>query len=43
MDGNGRWARERGWPRLKGHEQGARNVEPVCEACIGEGVEFLTL
>ena len=43
MDGNGRWARERGWPRLKGHEQGARNVEPVCEACIAEGVGFLTL
>jgi len=43
MDGNGRWARERGWPRLKGHEQGARNVETICEACIAEGVEFLTL
>ena len=43
MDGNGRWARERGWPRLKGHEQGARNVETICEACIGAGVEYLTL
>lgn len=43
MDGNGRWARERGWPRLKGHEQGARNVEPICEACISEGIEYLTL
>jgi undecaprenyl diphosphate synthase len=43
MDGNGRWARERGWPRLKGHEQGAANVEPVCEACIAEGVQYLTL
>ena len=43
MDGNGRWARERGWPRLKGHERGASNVEQVCEACIAEGVEFLTL
>jgi undecaprenyl diphosphate synthase len=43
MDGNGRWARERGWPRLKGHEQGARNVEPICEACINAGVEYLTL
>jgi undecaprenyl diphosphate synthase len=43
MDGNGRWARERGWPRLKGHEQGAVNVERVCEACIAEGVEYLTL
>ena len=43
MDGNGRWAKERGWPRLKGHEQGALNVERICEACIDEGVEFLTL
>lgn len=43
MDGNGRWARERGWPRLKGHEQGAHSVERACEACIAEGVEFLTL
>lgn len=43
MDGNGRWARQRGWPRLKGHEQGALNVEPVCEACIAAGVKYLTL
>ena len=43
MDGNGRWAKERGWPRLKGHEQGARNVETICESCINEGVEYLTL
>jgi len=43
MDGNGRWAKERGWPRLKGHEQGASNVESICEACINEGVEHLTL
>ena len=43
MDGNGRWAKERGWPRLKGHEQGAINVETICEACIHEGVEYLTL
>jgi undecaprenyl diphosphate synthase len=43
MDGNGRWARERGWPRLKGHEQGAHNVQTICEACIAEGVRFLTL
>ena len=43
MDGNGRWARERGWPRLKGHEQGAHNVQTICEACIAEGVRYLTL
>ena len=30
MDGNGRWARERGWPRLKGHEQGSIRVESIC-------------
>ena len=43
MDGNGRWARERGWPRLKGHEQGSRQVQQVTEACIRAGVGYLTL
>ena len=43
MDGNGRWACERGWPRLKGHEQGSRQVQQVTEACIRAGVEYLTL
>lgn len=43
MDGNGRWARERGWPRLKGHEQGSIRVESICKACIEAGVEYLTL
>jgi undecaprenyl diphosphate synthase len=43
MDGNGRWARERGLPRLKGHEQGSIRVESICEACIEAGVEYLTL
>ena len=43
MDGNGRWARERGWPRLKGHEQGSQSVEKVADACIDAGVAYLTL
>ena len=43
MDGNGRWARERGWPRLKGHEQGSLSVHRVADACISAGVEYLTL
>ena len=43
MDGNGRWAKERGLPRLKGHERGAANVRPVIEECVKQGVEFLTL
>ena len=43
MDGNGRWARERGWPRLKGHEQGSRSVQKVADACIEAGVRYLTL
>lgn len=43
MDGNGRWAKERGWPRIKGHEQGSIRVESICEACIEAGVEYLTL
>jgi undecaprenyl diphosphate synthase len=43
MDGNGRWAKERGLPRLRGHERGAEAVRAVVEGCIEEGVEFLTL
>jgi len=43
MDGNGRWARERGWPRLKGHEQGSQTVRRVVDACLEAGVEYLTL
>ncbi len=43
MDGNGRWARERGQPRIAGHEQGAESVRAVTEACSELGVEFLTV
>jgi undecaprenyl diphosphate synthase len=43
MDGNGRWARERGLPRIKGHEQGAKSVRAVTEECAKLGVRFLTV
>jgi len=43
MDGNGRWARERGLPRTEGHRRGADSVRRVVEACGEFGVEFLTL
>ncbi len=43
MDGNGRWARRRGLPRLKGHEAGAESVRAVLRACRKAGVEILTL
>jgi undecaprenyl diphosphate synthase len=43
MDGNGRWARERGLPRIEGHRAGAESVREVMEACIELGVEYLTL
>ena len=43
MDGNGRWARERGLPRIAGHEQGAVAVRAVTEACVELGVDFLTV
>ena len=43
MDGNGRWARERGLPRTEGHRRGADSVRKVVEACGELGVEFLTL
>ena len=43
MDGNGRWAKSRGFPRWKGHEAGAESVRRVIEACIETKVEYLTL
>ena len=43
MDGNGRWAKQRGLPRLKGHEEGAESVRAVIRACRDTGVKYLTL
>src|SRR5271156_433210 len=43
MDGNGRWARERGLPRIRGHEEGAESVRTVLRTCGGWGVQYLTL
>jgi len=43
MDGNGRWARQRGRPRLYGHQAGARRIREVVEACPDHGVEYLTI
>ena len=43
MDGNGRWAQRRGYPRLKGHEQGAESVRAVIRAARDAGVKYLTL
>ena len=43
MDGNGRWAQERGLLRSEGHRAGAESVRRVVEACNDLGVEFLTL
>lgn len=43
MDGNGRWAQERGLPRLAGHEQGSKSIRSCVEAAIEAGVEILTL
>ncbi len=43
MDGNGRWAKQHGLPRLKGHERGAESVRAVTEECVAMGVEVLTL
>ena len=43
MDGNGRWAQERGKPRTAGHRAGAETVQACAEACGDLGVRFLTL
>ena len=43
MDGNGRWAKDRGLPRVLGHQAGAASVRAVTETCCELGVEFLTV
>jgi len=43
MDGNGRWARRQGLPRIEGHRRGAGVVRRVTEECARLGIEQLTL
>jgi undecaprenyl diphosphate synthase len=43
MDGNGRWAKERGQPRREGHRAGAESVREAIDGCKELGVEYLTL
>ena len=43
MDGNGRWASERGLPRLTGHERGTDNIRRITTAAAEAGVGYLTL
>jgi len=43
MDGNGRWAKKRGLPRLAGHNAGGENIRPVVKIFADYGVKYLTL
>lgn len=43
MDGNGRWARQRGLPRIEGHREGAKAVQAALRAADKSGVKYLTL
>jgi undecaprenyl diphosphate synthase len=43
MDGNGRWAKQRGMPRIAGHSEGVESVRDIVETCGQLGVRFLTL
>lgn len=43
MDGNGRWARSRGMPRLAGHKAGVENLRRVLRACAEFGIKILTI
>ncbi len=43
MDGNGRWAQQRGKTRVNGHREGVNSVRDIVEACGQLGVKFLTL
>ena len=43
MDGNGRWAKERGLPRVEGHRRGAESARAIIKAATEVGVKYLTL
>lgn len=43
MDGNGRWAKERGLARLDGHKEGAQSVRALLRAAANTGIEFITV
>ena len=43
MDGNGRWARARGLPRVAGHRAGTENLRRVITSCVEFGVKYLTI
>ncbi|MDF7823959.1 isoprenyl transferase [Pontiellaceae bacterium B12227] len=43
MDGNGRWAQQRGLSRIEGHKEGAQSVRAVLRAAAQAGVEFITV
>ncbi|MEK7245456.1 MAG: isoprenyl transferase [Pseudomonadota bacterium] len=43
MDGNGRWAQQRGLPRTAGHRRGADAARVAVRAAVGQGVRYLTL
>lgn len=43
MDGNGRWAKKRGLPRVAGHKRGVDTVKEITEVCAEIGVKYLTL
>jgi len=43
MDGNGRWAKQRTWNRIRGHREGAKRVDEIVTECTALGVKYLTL
>ena len=43
MDGNGRWAKERGLPRIEGHRRGAESARAIIKAASEVGIRYLTL
>ncbi|PLY01996.1 MAG: di-trans,poly-cis-decaprenylcistransferase [Desulfuromonas sp.] len=43
MDGNGRWAKQRGLPRIAGHRQGVEAVTTIVDECVRRGIRYLSL
>jgi undecaprenyl diphosphate synthase len=43
MDGNGRWAKQRGKERIEGHKEGVESVRACCELAVELGIQYLSV
>ena len=43
VDGNGRWAKKKNLPRMKGHDEGSKTLKKICKYALDKGVKVISL